>query len=85
VRSISDFETAIAIRIPIKNHSGKIDRRFSDQNRFVISGSKSDRDRKTDPEQSNPAQIFFIAITILVETMIRINQTLMKIFQPDLA
>jgi len=40
-QSGSGFETAIAITIAIENRSGKIADRFSDRNRFAISGSKS--------------------------------------------
>jgi hypothetical protein len=39
--SISGFETAIAITIPIKNRSGKIADRFLFRNRSAIFGSKS--------------------------------------------
>jgi hypothetical protein len=41
-KSISDFETAIAITIAIKNKSGSIAIRFCSQNRILVSG-------KTDP------------------------------------
>jgi hypothetical protein len=40
-KSISDFEIAIAITIPIKNRSGKIDDRFSFHNRIPIFPVKS--------------------------------------------
>ena len=40
-KSISDFWIAIAITIPIKNHSGKIADRFSFRNRSAIFRSKS--------------------------------------------
>jgi len=36
-----DFQIRIAITIPIENISGKIDNRFSDQNRSAISPEKS--------------------------------------------
>jgi hypothetical protein len=41
---ICDLQIPIAITIAIKNRSGKIDDRFSFQNRSAISGSKSDPD-----------------------------------------